>query len=52
VGQGKLYDNAVSGDSRTASWSGGRISSFQEGVLQLFNILRFYDQILPTDQMK
>jgi hypothetical protein len=34
VAQGKLYDNAVSGDSRTASLSGGRISSFQGGVLQ------------------
>jgi len=33
VVQGKLYDNAVSGDSRTASLSGGRISSFQGGVL-------------------
>ena len=34
VGQGKLYDNAVSGDSCTASSSGGRISSIQQGVLQ------------------
>ncbi len=34
VGQGKLYDNAVSGDSRTASKSCGRTSSFQGGVLQ------------------
>jgi len=34
VGQGKLYDNAVSGDSRTASLSGGRIFSFQGEVLQ------------------
>jgi len=30
VGQGKLYDNAVSGDSRTASLSGGRTSPFKE----------------------
>jgi len=34
VGQGKLYDNAVSGDSRTASLRGGRNSSFHGGVLQ------------------
>jgi len=34
VGQGKLYDNAVSGDRRTASSGGGRISFFQGGVLQ------------------
>jgi len=35
VGQSKLYDNAVSGDSRTASLSGGRNSSFQGGVWSL-----------------
>ncbi|MBF8263288.1 MAG: putative rRNA maturation factor [Parachlamydiales bacterium] len=34
VGLGKLFDGAVSGDSRTASLSGERISSFQGGVLQ------------------
>ena len=34
VGQSKLYDNAISGDSCTASSSGGRISSFQGGALQ------------------
>lgn len=31
--QGKRYNNAVNGDSRTASSSGGRISFFQKGVL-------------------
>jgi len=31
VGQSKLYDNAESGVSRTASLSGGRISSFLGG---------------------
>ncbi|MBF8262340.1 MAG: 3-phosphoshikimate 1-carboxyvinyltransferase [Parachlamydiales bacterium] len=34
MGLGKLFDGAVSGDSRTASKSCERISSFQGGVLQ------------------